>query len=195
MESPKATTVPSAAVPDTEMADSQRVFPSAKVKLLAAGLAVYQGDITEGLADYRDGSFACVSLIRTVELLDRPEPVLREMLRVGRTGLLTFNNFGHWRHRLRYLLTGQVPTFISPDRDLGGPPTRLSYPLFRRYCRKSGIRIVRRIPLPAHPSARAFPSLFARELAVMLERLPAPPQGTGDGGIGRMRPGRAKIAR
>lgn len=158
------------------------------LQCVAAGLAVYQGDITEGLADYRDNSFACVSLIRTVELLGRPEPVLREMLRVGRTAWLTFGNFGHWRHRLQYLLTGYVPTLVSYVPGLGGPPTRLSYPLFRRYCRKSGIGIVRMIPFPTHPLARVFPSLFARELAVLLEKLPIPRQGTGDGGIGRMRP-------
>ncbi len=156
------------------------------LQCVAAGLAVYQGDITEGLADYRDDSFACVSLIRAVELLDRPEPVLREMLRVGRTAWLTFTNFGHWRHRLQYLLTGHVPGIHAPAHNLGGPPTRLSYPLFRRHCRRSGIGIVRRIPFPAHPLARALPSLFARELAVLLEKLPTPHQGTSDGGIGRM---------
>lgn len=152
---------------------------------VASGLSVYQGDITDGLADYPDASFDCVSLIRTVELLDHPEPVLDEILRVGRTGLLTFYNFGHWRHRLRYLLTGHVPA--ATGRDLGGPPTRLSHSLFRRYCRRKRIDITRLIPFPGHPLAAILPGLFARELAVLLEKAPVPREGKGDGGVGFMR--------
>lgn len=155
------------------------------LQCVATGLAVYQGDITEGLADYPDGSFDCVSLIRTIELLDRPEPVLDEMLRVGRMVLLTFINLGHWRYRLRYLLTGDVPAAIT--NNLGGPPTRLSYPLFRRYCRRSGIGIARRLPFPAHSLAGVLPGLFAREMAVLLKRAPSLRQGKGNGGIGHMR--------
>ena len=80
------------------------------LQCVAAGLAVYQGDITEGLADYRDDSFACVSLIRTVELLDRPEPVLREMLRVGAHGLAHL-------HQFRPLA---APPAVSADRSRAG---------------------------------------------------------------------------
>ncbi|NLG83931.1 MAG: methyltransferase domain-containing protein [Firmicutes bacterium] len=138
------------------------------LRCVAAGLPVYQGDITEGLADYPDGVFDCVSLIRTVELLARPEPVLREMLRVGRTVLITFVNLGHWRNRLRFLFGGRVPGTI-PD-GLDGFPTGLSYSSFRRYCRKEGIAILRLIPFPPHPLAGILPGLFARELVVLLAK-------------------------
>ncbi|MCL6614444.1 MAG: methionine biosynthesis protein MetW [Firmicutes bacterium] len=149
------------------------------LRCVAAGLTVYQGDITEGLADYPDGSFDCVSLIRTVELLSHPEPVLREMLRVGRTALLTFVNLGHWRHRLWFLFGGRVPG-TAPE-GLDGFPTRLSLPFFRRYCRKAGIAIVRWIPFPPHPLARILPGLFAHELAVLLAKAGAPERGKGGG--------------
>ena len=149
------------------------------LRCVAAGLPVYQGDITEGLADYPDGAFDCVSLIRTVELLTHPEPVLREMLRVGRTALLTFVNLGHWRNRLWFLFGGRVPG-TAPD-GLDGFPTRLSHPFFRRYCRKTGIAIVRWIPFPPHPLARILPGLFARELAVLLAKAGAPEREKGGG--------------
>ena len=133
---------------------------------VSAGLSVYQGDITEGLVDYPDRSFDCVSLIRTVDLLAHPEPVLAEMLRVGHTALLTFTNFGHWRHRLRFALTGSTPA--TAPGCLGGPPARMSYADLRRYCRRQRIGIVRAAIFPRTAAAKTLPSLFAREAAVML---------------------------
>ena len=40
--------------------------------------------------------------MRNVEL------IMREMLRVGREGIVTFPNFGYWRHRLD-ILRGHMP--------------------------------------------------------------------------------------
>jgi len=138
---------------------------------VAAGLSVHQGDITEGLEDYPDNSFDCVSLIRTVELMSRPEPVLAEMLRVGRQALLSFTNYGHWRHRLRFALKGVVPG--TDQSQLGGAPARLTLPLLRCHCRRTGISLRQLIALPDKPLARLWPGLFARELAVVLVQDPS----------------------
>ena len=40
------------------------------------------------------------------------EAVLREMVRVGRRGIVSFPNFGHWRHAVS-LLGGRMP--VTPD--------------------------------------------------------------------------------
>jgi SAM-dependent methyltransferase len=39
----------------------------------------------------------------------QPAAVLREMLRVGRRGIVAFPNFGHWRVRLSMLASGRAP--------------------------------------------------------------------------------------
>ncbi len=62
-----------------------------------------QGNIEEGLADYPDAAFDTVVLSQTLALLDRPEPVVCEMLRVGKRAVISFDNAGHWRKRLRML--------------------------------------------------------------------------------------------
>jgi methionine biosynthesis protein MetW len=68
---------------------------------ITRGLSVRQGNIEEGLADYRDNAFDYVILSQTLAFLDRPGPVVREMLRVGRYGVISFVNASCWKERWR----------------------------------------------------------------------------------------------
>jgi methionine biosynthesis protein MetW len=69
---------------------------------------VVQTDIESGLANFSDGSFDFVILSQTLQAMRNAESVLNEMLRVGREGIVTFPNFGYWRHRLD-ILQGRMP--------------------------------------------------------------------------------------
>ena len=62
-----------------------------------------QGNLDEGLADYPNASFEYVILSQTLALLDRPQPVVKEMLRVGKQAIISFDNIGYWRRRLQAL--------------------------------------------------------------------------------------------
>ncbi|MCB0168508.1 MAG: methyltransferase domain-containing protein, partial [Anaerolineae bacterium] len=73
------------------------------------GLSVRQGDLEEGLADYPNASFDYVILSQTLPFVDNPGRIVREMLRVGRQGIVSFSNWGYWRCRLHLLLTGRIP--------------------------------------------------------------------------------------
>jgi methionine biosynthesis protein MetW len=87
----------------------------------------------KGLTTYPDDSFDCVSLIRTLELFEKPEPVLDEMLRVGRSALITFTNFAHWNQGTRRWTTGILPG--TEDNRLGRSPRPLSrLPTSSDYC-------------------------------------------------------------
>ncbi|HEX7557818.1 MAG TPA: methionine biosynthesis protein MetW [Usitatibacter sp.] len=72
------------------------------------GVNVLQTDIESGLASFEDGSFDFVILSQTLQAMRNAESVLNEMLRVGREGIVTFPNFGYWRHRLD-ILRGRMP--------------------------------------------------------------------------------------
>lgn len=139
-----------------------------------AGLAVHHGDITEGLTTYPDDSFDCVSLIRTLELFDMPEPVLDEMLRVGRSALITFTNFAHWRQGFRQLTTGILPG--TEHNRLGGPPARLTLAHLRHYCAYANIRIERIVPIPRNTLSQICPNWYAEEIAAVLSRPVRPEQ-------------------
>ena len=72
------------------------------------GVNVLQADIDGGLASFGDNSFDFVILSQTLQAMRDCERVLNEMLRVGREGIVTFPNFGYWRHRLD-IMRGHMP--------------------------------------------------------------------------------------
>jgi methionine biosynthesis protein MetW len=76
------------------------------------GVNVVQTDIESGLASFEDGSFDFVILSQTLQAMRNAESVINEMLRVGREGIVTFPNFGYWRHRLD-ILQGHMPVSRS----------------------------------------------------------------------------------
>lgn len=76
------------------------------------GVNVLQTDIESGLANFEDGSFDFVILSQTLQAMRNAGSVLNEMLRVGREGIVTFPNFGYWRHRLD-ILQGHMPVSKS----------------------------------------------------------------------------------
>jgi methionine biosynthesis protein MetW len=72
------------------------------------GINVIQGDIEAGLSWFADNSFDFVILSQTLQATRNAERVMREMLRVGREGIVSFPNFGYWRHRLD-IMQGHMP--------------------------------------------------------------------------------------
>jgi methionine biosynthesis protein MetW len=83
---------------------------------VARGLAVIQGDADTDLADYPDDCFDCVILSQTLQATRRPRFVLEQMLRIGRSAIVSFPNFGHWRIRTSLLFNGRMPvTDNLPD--------------------------------------------------------------------------------
>jgi methionine biosynthesis protein MetW len=85
------------------------IDPANIAQCLAAGVNVIEADVDDGLKDFRDGSFDYVVMSGALQAMQRPDHVVSEILRVGRTGIVTFPNFGHWKVRLA-LARGRMPT-------------------------------------------------------------------------------------
>jgi methionine biosynthesis protein MetW len=84
-------------------------------RVLAAvghGINVIQMDLESGLSTFEDDAFDFVILSQTLQAMRRSDLILKEMLRVGREGIVTFPNFGYWRHRLA-ILRGRMPVSKS----------------------------------------------------------------------------------
>jgi methionine biosynthesis protein MetW len=77
---------------------------------VARGVPVLQADIDGGLGEFDDGAFDLVILSQTLQATRRPRLVLQELFRVGRAGVVSFPNFGHWRLRTALTLHGRMPT-------------------------------------------------------------------------------------
>jgi methionine biosynthesis protein MetW len=73
-----------------------------------SGISVIQDDLETGLEAFGDHTFDFVILSQTLQAMRNVEGVMREMMRVGRQGIVSFPNFGYWRHRLD-VLQGFMP--------------------------------------------------------------------------------------
>ena len=75
-------------------------------------------DLTQGRLPFETGHFDCVVSTEVIEHMKAPFLLLHSMVRVLRPGgmlLLTMPNYWNLKYRLRYLLTGNIPTPILPD--------------------------------------------------------------------------------
>jgi len=79
---------------------------------IANNVNVIQNDMESGLADFESDSFDFVILSQTLQATRHTEALMKEILRVGREGIVSFPNFGYWKNRLQVLL-GNMP--ISSD--------------------------------------------------------------------------------
>ncbi len=85
-------------------------------RAVAHGLPVMHGDADTDLAQYPDAAFDYVVLSRTLQAVERPREVLRQMLRIGERAIVSFPNFGHWLVRWQLLWLGRMPMTSVWDR-------------------------------------------------------------------------------
>lgn len=134
---------------------------------IGRGLSVRQGNIEEGLADYRDNAFDYVILSQTLAFLDKPEPVVREILRVGKFGIISFENTGFWRERWR-ALRGEGTGY---ELCSGEPRMRaITLQQFVQFVRCTDSRIERTIYLDDQRIIHTLPSLRSRIAVFVLAR-------------------------
>jgi methionine biosynthesis protein MetW len=129
------------------------------------GVAVYHGDMLEGIAYYHDASFDVVILSQTLQQASDPVRVIQEMLRVGERAIISFPNFGYWRVRLQLLLRGHMPTTDQlPYAWYNTPNVHLcTVADFRELCDELGLEQSREIFVV--PPSRQIDKLAANWLA------------------------------
>jgi methionine biosynthesis protein MetW len=147
---------------------------SVKVRsAIMRGVSVFQSDIEQALSDYPDQAFDYVILSQTLQETRNPRQVLREMLRVGRRGIVAFPNFGHWRVRASMLFSGRAPrTGLFPYEWYESPNIHfLTVHDFEALAQLEGLWVERRYFLAGHRKVTMLPNLMA-EVAVYLVRHP-----------------------
>ncbi|MDP1536297.1 MAG: methionine biosynthesis protein MetW [Burkholderiales bacterium] len=130
------------------------------------GVHVIQSDLERGLAEFEDHSFDYVVLSQTLQAMRNTERIVREMLRVGRAGIVTFPNFGYWKNRLQVLRGGMPVSANLPFEWFDTPNIHLcTVADFDRFCAERGINIVERTVLTGGKPVTAWANLLG-ELAV-----------------------------
>ena len=73
------------------------------------GLPVIQGNAETELYQFPNQSFDYVVLSQTLQAFYSPDKVLKELLRIGKSVIVSIPNFGYWRVRTSLLFFGKMP--------------------------------------------------------------------------------------
>jgi methionine biosynthesis protein MetW len=123
---------------------------------------VVQANLDAGLRLFADDMFDTVVLSQTLQAMHRVESVLREMARVAREGIVSFPNFGHWKHAFS-LLAGRMPvTKQIPYQWYDTPNIHLCTPKdFEILAARLGLVITHKALLAEGKPVAALPALRA----------------------------------
>jgi methionine biosynthesis protein MetW len=123
---------------------------------------VLQMDLEDGLSAFRDGSFDSVILSETLQAIHRQEPLLKDMLRVGREAIVSFPNFGYWKARMQIAFAGHMPVSKELPYQWYDTPNVHHCTLidFEALCAKLGIRILERVVLRDGSPVAVLPNLL-----------------------------------
>jgi methionine biosynthesis protein MetW len=126
---------------------------------VANGVNVIQTDLEHGLSEFESGSFDYVVLSQTLQAMKNSESIIRDMLRVGREGIVTFPNFGYWRNRLQ---VRHMPVSDNlPYQWHDTPNVHLcTISDFEDFCASHGVSILERKVLTHAKSVRVLPNLL-----------------------------------
>lgn len=137
------------------------------ISSIEKGVNVIQADLDAGLGKYfEDDTFDYVIMTQTLQAIQRPDHLLLEMLRIGREGIVTFPNMGHWKSRLQLVLKGNMPVTRSLPYEWYNTPNIHLCTLgdFEALCKRLNIRILQsRVVNYAQQSSaviRMWPSLL-----------------------------------
>ena len=78
-------------------------------KCIQKGLTVIEGNAEMDLQQFPSNSFDYVILSQTLQAFLNPEKVISDLLRIGKTSIVTIPNFGFWKVRFNLLFKGTMP--------------------------------------------------------------------------------------
>ena len=143
---------------------------------IAKGISVIEQNLDEGLSNFDDQSFDVVILSQTLQALDRPDIVLDEMLRVGKSAIVAFPNFGHWRPRLHLISKGRMPVSeLMPYEWFDTPNIHFcTVHDFESLCQQKGVKVLNKELADEvgrlQGWARKLPNVFASTAVYHLSR-------------------------
>jgi len=78
-------------------------------KCIYKGLSVIEGNAETELHQFPSQSFDFVILSQTLQAFYNPEKVLKDLLRIGKSVIISIPNFGYWKVRTSLLFFGKMP--------------------------------------------------------------------------------------
>lgn len=91
---------------DTRGLEISRIAVS---KAVAKGISVIQGDAGKDLSQYPENNFDYAILSQTIQAMQDPKEIMKQMLRVARYAIISLPNFAYFKNRFYLLLKGEMP--------------------------------------------------------------------------------------
>ncbi len=131
------------------------------LQCVANGVNVVQSNLESGLKEIDDGAFDYVILSQTLQAMKRTEAVIDEMLRVGREAIVTFPNFGYWKHRWQ-ILNGRMPVSDNlPYQWYDTPNVHMcTVADFDAFCARKKLRVLSRLVMNHDREQPILPNLL-----------------------------------
>ena len=113
------------------------------------GLTVIEGNAEMDLQQFPSNSFDYVILSQTLQAFLNPEKVINDLLRIGKTSIVTIPNFGYWKVRFNLLFKGTMPvTKTLPNEWYNTPNLHMcSIKDFVNFCNKRKINLFKSLAL------------------------------------------------
>ena len=145
---------------------------SAVLACLNRGLNVLQGNIESGLNLFDDGAFDVVILSQTLQATRHTEALVREVLRVGKSAIVTLPNFGHWSVRWQLGVGGRMPVSKRlPYQWYDTPNVHFSTITdFDVFCADKGITVERRVALAGGRAVTFLPNVRGETAVFQIRR-------------------------
>ena len=118
-------------------------------KCIQKGLTVIEGNAEMDLQQFPSNSFDYVILSQTLQAFLNPEKVISDLLRIGKTSIVTIPNFGFWKVRFNLLFKGTMPvTKTLPNEWYNTPNLHMcSIKDFVNFCNDRNINLFRSLAL------------------------------------------------
>ena len=131
------------------------------LQCVANGVNVIQSNLESGLKEIDDGAFDYVILSQTLQAMKRTEAVIDEMLRVGREAIVTFPNFGYWKHRWQ-IFNGRMPVSDNlPYQWYDTPNVHMcTVADFDAFCTRKKLRVLSRLVMNHDREQPVLPNLL-----------------------------------
>ncbi len=141
------------------------------VSCIANGINVIQNDLESGLSDFEDDSFDFVILSQTLQATRHTEALIREILRVGREGIVSFPNFGYWKNRLGVLLGNMPVSRDLPYQWYDTPNVHLCTLYdFESFCRGHEVAVLERRVMIGEKETSLLPNLLGSTAVYRFKR-------------------------
>ena len=114
------------------------------IKSFDNGINIINTNINENLKYFSSNKFNYVVLAQSLQVVDNPVSLIKEMLRVGNEAIISFPNMGYWKSRAYLLLKGEMPVTDNLPYSWHSTPNihLCTIDDFKKMCHKNKFQIV-----------------------------------------------------